>query len=361
MEEQKLYECLGQALEVPDVVNQKLEQTYDKLTRRKGLEKPHGRPAVRTALIAAAAIAVLCVTATAAYYLVRQNVEVDMPQTVQGLVGQGQPSWERMEVYDEAGHLIYWPRRDMAQVDEGQAQALLGDCLPGSGYRWQIEDYSFTVEGYVLDEHTGTAKIYYVVERPGGFGADAVDWERGFLNYAVYKLDITFSALSDVETDWFGSHTFVDVSRSTEEKLCLVESAARDGGWRAEDGLHIDFTVRGEDGEALLTAGLELPGLKSLPAQSVSDPASGAPVLELSAIGLALKCTDIDQVDNITLDFADGSRYVVQDSASGLDNRDYALGTGESPDMVLQVVFNRLVDPSQVTAVTVDGQRYAVS
>ena len=127
MEEQKLYECLGQALEVPDVVNQKLEQTYDKLTRRKGLEKPHGRPAVRTALIAAAAIAVLCVTATAAYYLVRQNVEVDMPQTVQGLVGQGQPSWERMEVYDEAGHLIYWPRRDMAQVDEGQAQALLGD------------------------------------------------------------------------------------------------------------------------------------------------------------------------------------------------------------------------------------------
>lgn len=105
---------------------------------------------------------------------------------------------------------------------------------------------------------------------------------------------------------------------------------------------------------------LELPGVKSLPAISASDPAAGRAV-ELSAIGLRLNCEDMDMVGYVALDYADGARYVVYDRAGNLDNADYVLGGGERPDMVVRYVFNRLVDPSQVAAVIVDGQRYEVN
>ena len=185
-------------------------------------------------------------------------------------------------------------------------------------------------------------------------------------------LYVTFESMSDV--DWsfsFGGRTYVDVDRSTPEKLCLVDSGAAVGtGWKAEDGVRIRFSIPGEEhqqdigdkhiisrDDPRVEGELELPGVKSLPSISASDPAAGTAV-ELSAIGLKLNCEDMDMVGYVALDYADGTRYVVKDKASNLNNADYGLGGGERPNMVVRYVFNRLVDPSQVTAVVVDDQRY---
>lgn len=370
MDEQRLQTILGQELEVPDMINRKLEETYAQLEGRRRPAKRRGVRPVRTALIAAALVAALCVTATAAYnYYIRQNVPVDEGQTVQGIVGGGQPSWDESHKFDQFGNEQYHPRREVVSTDPLQAQALLGGYLPECGYQWQIEDYTLTVEGYVLDEHTGTAKFYYTVEHPGGFGDGAVDWEHGLLDKSICKVCVDFTALSGADELWFGEREYVDVARSTEEKLCIVTSAASSKSWKAEDALAINFVVRGDthtvDGNTfrdddVLSAVLELPGLNSLPIISASDPATGRAV-ELSAIGLKLQCEDIDQVDYIALDYADGARYVVQDDANHLDNSDYGMGCGDIPDMALRLVFNRLVDPSQVAAVIVDGQRYEVN
>lgn len=377
MDEQRLQTILGQKLEVPDMINKKLEETYAQLEGRRRPAKRRGVRPVRTALIAAALVAALCVTATAAYnYYIRQSVPVDEGQTVQGIVGGGQPSWDEEQVYDEHGKLEHnWYNRQTVPADPNQAMALLGDYLPECGYQWQIEDFTLTVEGYALDEHTGTAKFYYTVEHPGGFPEDAVDWQHGYLNYTANILYVTFESMSD--TDWsfsFGGRTYVDVERSTPEKLCLVDSGAAIGaGWKAEDGVRIRFSIPGEEhqqdvgGKHIISrddprveGALELPGVKSLPAISASDPAAGRAV-ELSAIGLKLNCEDMDMVGYVALDYADGARYVVYDRAGNLDNADYVLGGGERPDMVVRYVFNRLVDPSQVAAVIVDGQRYEVN
>ena len=60
-------------------------------------------------------------------------------------------------------------------------------------------------------------------------------------------------------------------------------------------------------------------------------------------------------VHELVLEYADGSRYVVE-SPEAMNN-DYGI---YSSDNYLTLVFNRLVDPSQVTAVTVDGLRCPV-
>lgn len=320
-------------------------------------------------VIGAAAAALLVTGATAAYdHYVRQDMAVEPSQTIQGMFGDSRPAWTERVEYDEYGNMGYTPNREIVPVDAALAQALVGDYLPETGYRWQIGDYTLTVEGYLLDEHTGTAKFYYTVEHPGGFGDGAVDWDLGLLNYNNYRLSIVFETQSDLDSNWqtggwITGREYVDVGRSTPEKLCIVESAASDGGWKAEDGLRISFTVHGEtdrdDNE--LTALLELPGVKSLPAVSADDPATGEAALKLSASALMLNAVDIDRVGCIVLDYADGTQYVVKDKANGLDNTDYVCGWGDAPVWTVRYCFNRLVDPSQVAAVIVDGHRYEVT
>ena len=65
MDERKLYEILGQDVEVPDMVNKKLEQTYALAAQKQPTAKRRGFRPVRTVLIAAAAAALLCGTAAA--------------------------------------------------------------------------------------------------------------------------------------------------------------------------------------------------------------------------------------------------------------------------------------------------------
>ena len=367
------------------MLNEKLyRETFDKLraspeARRKIMQmaekKRAPRWALRTALIAAAVAAALCVTAGAAYqYYVRQNVPVDPDQTVQGVAGGGQPSWNEEHIYGEDGKLEHnWYNRQTVPVDPDQALALLGDYLPETGYQWQIEDYTLTVEGYVLDEHTGTAKFYYTVEHPGGFPEDAVDWEHGYLNYTSNILYVTFKPMSEGESRSFGGRTYVDVERSTPEKLCLVNSGATpDVGWKAEDGVRICFSIPGEEHQedvgdqhiisrdAPRAEGeLELPGVKSLPARTIEDAATGRTV-ELSAIGMTAYLGESEMNHRIEIEYADGTRYLVEDGPNNIDNGDYGLLIGGAPNWSVRKVFNRLVDTSQVTAVTVDGVRYEV-
>ena len=355
MEEQRLYDVLGEKLEVPDVVNRKLEEAYAQLDGQRSPVKWKGLRPIRTVLIAAALIAALCVTATAAYQIFRLEIPADKGKTVEGILGNGQPSWEERYVYDGSANPFYWPNRETVEVDRERAQRLLGDYLPECGYQWQIGDYTFTVEGYVLDEFTGAAKFYYSIEHPGGFPEGAVDWEFGTLSYKS-RISVMFSSKSDVEGPWIsGKIKYVDMARSTAEKLYLMEGAAGQGGWRAEDGLNVIFTVHGETDrdDDVLSVDLELPGVKSLPVVTVTDPETGKLTAAISPI--AVKADAQDAVHYVALEYADGTSYVIKDYDVGLDNADYGMYDNE---FYLTEVFNRLVDPAQVTAVIVDSQRY---
>lgn len=365
------------------MLNEKLyRETFDKLraspeTRRKIMnmaeKKRAPRRVLRTALVAAAVAAALCVTAGAAYqYYVRQNVPVNTDQTVQGIAGGGQPSWDEERTYGEDGKSEHnWYNRQTVPADPDQALALLGDYLPESGYQWQIEDFTLTVEGYVLDEHTGTAKFYYTVEHPGGFPEDAVDWEHGYLNYTANILYVTFEPISEGSSIGFGGRTYVDVERSTPEKLCLVNSGATpEVGWKAEDGIRIYFSIPGEEhqkdegekhiiyrDDPRVEGELDLPGVKSLPTRTATDAATGRTV-ELSAIGMTAYLGEREWGNRIEIEYAGGTRYLVQDGSQNIDNGDYGLLIGEASDRSVRTVFNRLVDTSQVTAVVVNGARY---
>ena len=372
MDEQKLHKILGQDVEMPHMINKKLEDTYARLERKRRPAKRRGLRPVRTVLIAAALVAALCFTATASYQIFRQQTAMDPVKAVAGILSGGQHPWTETTVYNEYGLIEgYWPNRETVPIDEGQAKALLGEYLPECGYQWQIGDYTFTVEGYVLDEHTGTARFYYSVEHPGGFPEGSINQNAGTLSYKS-RINVLFSTKSDVHWKWIsGKITFVDMERSTPEKLYLMEGAATPfHDWKAEDGLSVKFTISGETDrdDDVLSVDLDLPGVKSLPVVEVVHPETGELAAAISPIAVRVDARHIIEhlgpnkervlgdVHYIALEYADGSNYVIQDT--DLDNADYGMYDDE---IYVVKVFNRLVDPSQVTAVIVDSYRYEVA
>lgn len=244
-------------------------------------------------------------------------------------------------------------------------EALVGDYLPKMGYVWQMGEYTLTVESYLLDEHTGAGRVYFTLECPGGVEGLAVSTEDGetwadgtgvALNLRVLDEDGAWRAVS--------GRFYADQSRSTEEKLCLTAALGAEAGWKASDGLRIRFLDlrhnQGSEKDVSLVAELELPGVDSLPAVSVADPVAGEELARVSAIGMLIRTPDVDQVERVALEYADGTSYVVCDRAADLDNTEYALSWTRGEGQGLTLVFNRLADPDQVRAVTVDGVRYPV-
>lgn len=73
MDEQRLRRVLEQDVEVPDMINRKLEQTYARLESGQRPAKRRGARPVRVMLIAAAAVALLVTTVAAATVVLRQS------------------------------------------------------------------------------------------------------------------------------------------------------------------------------------------------------------------------------------------------------------------------------------------------
>lgn len=362
MTEQELREILGGPVEVPDIVEEKMAAACARL--RAGERQPVRRRGLRTALALAAAVAVLCAGATAGYWITRMEVPVEesKPAVVEGLFGDSsRPTVEEQTRVEEDGTMsLNLPNRERVPVELSEALAVVEDYLPDTGYAWTVGDYTLTVEAYLLDQETGTGKIYFLLERPDGLEGVEITPEDGEVCFNGGGIALTFRA---GENERLGYRIYADQARTTDTALAAVASFAVSGtkaGWRAADGLKIGFhdlrLNQNNEKDVSLLATLELPGAASLPAVTAVDPDTGECAAILSAIGIALDTENIDEEDSVVLHYADGSSYVVRDEAQNLDNTEYALGCGSRPDMTLRLCFNRLVDPSQVVSVTVNGQ-----
>ena len=102
---------------------------------KKGRLSSRRKRSLRRVLIAAAAVALLCGSAAAAYdFYVRQSVPVDPDQTVQGIVGNGQPSWTQQVVdAPNGGKPRHYPNREVVRSDTALAEGLMRDACRETG------------------------------------------------------------------------------------------------------------------------------------------------------------------------------------------------------------------------------------
>lgn len=384
MTELELKKALAQEIEIPDQVEERIKQACAQVKPAPHTVRRSCRP-LRTVLVAAAVIAALSISAAAVY-------AVNHGPAFQAFFGnEGRSSTEYTEMYDEYGNFyVASMNEERVPVDEEQAEALVGEYLSDTGWVWQVGEYTVTVENYLLDENTGTAKVYYSLYRPGG--VEGIIWgENGAVGWDGSGIKpLQFSTLVDEEWSWLGGGgkgSYVDLERSTADTLYIMEAMINTETWSAQDGLQIEFQDmwlnEGGELDMRLVETMELPGVKSLNAVTVLDQETGETVAVFSSIGIKVRAEAVDMIDEIVLTYADGSQYVVLDDTAHVENYDYALwsrgleleaprsgGLEVGPEVLpaqeigpryLHCCFNRLVDPEQVVSVTVNGATYAIN
>ena len=106
--------------------------------------------------------------------------------------------------------------------------------------------------------------------------------------------------------------------------------------------------------------GEALPNLAAAVEALFGDGSRGSTQAREAYDDLGRQTLNLPNRERVTLEYADGTSYVVRDQAADLDNTEYALVWPRGEEQGLTLVFNRLADPDQVRAVTVNGARYSV-
>ncbi len=327
------------------------------LQKRGAVTSGHGRrPAgMRLAVRAAIAAALVLALSVTAYAVANYT---DFFASVFGGEDAGDRTYSMpVDQWDEDGNQM---TREIViedrPVDQDAAQALLGDTVAG-GQSVTVGDYTCTVENLTMAEN-GVGVMTYSIENPKGLpeitvfdetvknfalgGADSDAWAVGADGLKVYTP--MFSVPDGMVDEISFLMTATDTRLEARSYIALFTDGA------CPDELTVDFFGGADAGEKYRLA-VPLPELAE--AAELTGPEGWT--ASLSPMGLMLKAPSLDDIDGgktITVRFADGSEYMVVGDAS-VNNCPVSC---VNENGTARYVFNRLVDPAEVTSVTVQKQ-----
>lgn len=283
---------------------------------------------------------------------------------------------------------VTYPAREYVEVDPEQAKELIGDNISYEPIVEQIDDTTLTILSTVYDGNS--AVVEFTLEREGGVNA---------LNYSQLDNEAKGAWFSDESTFWFcfdesGDHIYVDLEKSTDEKLycyayvgfdCTRDSLSmRIEEYPCKRG---DFMYEEDDEkyEEVLsnttTRSLAIPlGNPTVSCEFVNEAGGKIVISPVSMtidgkVGLNLvHIGDPWEIYYVAIRYQDGSTYLVHehemyqyfedgtqklihDVDVEINNTSYMLGrlNGE-----LLLVFNRLVDVESIESITVNETTYTI-
>lgn len=297
------------------------------------------------------------------------------------------------EVLDDGkgGQLtVTYPKREYVPIDEEMAEALIGSNISSEPVEVQINDHKLTINSAVRDENaivmeftleceTGVTALNYSEldnEAKGAFMSEEstfsfrvdgtaeniyVDLEKSTetcLHCYYYGLFVFDGPLAD------GKSPTLDITYADEPLVDIYMNEPLDGSYMDES---LDDTT---DKSRIHEAQVAIPAEHTLDLLTFTSDAGG--VLELSPISLSidmgkgLGLTNLEAYDPIHLNtmsihYTDGSSYQVYDKDGYVDNTAYMCGGCGAAQTEIMLLFNRLIDPSKIDSVEVNGLIYNVS
>ena len=315
------------------------------------------------------------------------------------------------EVLDDGkgGQLtVTYPEREYVPIDEEMAEALIGSNISSEPVEVQINDHKLTINSAVRDENaivmeftleceTGVTALNYSEldnEAKGAFMSEEstfsfrvdgtaeniyVDLEKSTetcLHCYYYGLFVFDGPLAD------GKSPTLDITYADEPLVDIYMNEPLDGSHMDEslDGSYMDESLDGSymdesldgttDKSRIHEAQVAIPAEHTINLLTFTSDAGG--VLELSPISLSidmgkgLGLTNLEAYDPIHLNtmsihYTDGSSYQVYDKDGYVDNTAYMCGGCGAAQTEIMLLFNRLIDPSKIDSVEVNGLIYNVS
>ena len=343
-----------------------LEEVLDMIEKDKRYAvRRTGRKTMRTALIAAALVLALSVTAYAVGEYTGFFETVFGDEQIESYDG------EHVTLTDEDGNVSKeydLPGQERVPMDAEAAEALVGDETATVGQSVTVEDVTFTVEDIVMDAN-GMGVLTYTMEDPNGFPGVEFTQEGGMLIQdpgmvgTLRGATLCFVDADGKEISFLDENSIVAAGGTDTRKAVAMYFAPFDGLEEAEN-LKLTFhVVKEHDPDATLAADVEAEGGVIFPlSQAVSATALTGPdgwSASISPVGLQILPPEGNpygqnyNFSDLVIHMTDGSEYVLKQDEPYMYNATVGC---YGKDFRTIYTFNRLIDPAQVESVTAVGE-----
>ena len=353
----KMRRVFKERLTMSETVQERLRKTYDSIgaasiqkeTEILNLNKKteNRKPLKRMILITAVIGLVVALTGVMTYAAVN---DANFFQAMFG--NQNQKTTEGRVVYEDGQTTVY-PEVEREELDESRAEELVGNYVNQIGKTFTCGEYTITIEKNLFDAAGRIGALYLCLEQGGKpiEGIDIAEDDEILSSADTASIYMRTSGLpGDAEgiNTLAGNYITYDRKNSTPEKMHMSISYILFSERRKNESLILGFSTEFSKEEKEI----ELqPDVKSVPAITLYNDEGSTVLGTLSPLGIALHGRVGGKSDPVTLEYADGTRYVVfgtNENGGDIDNTVY--GCISNDDRVIYS-FNRLVDPKKVTKV----------
>lgn len=354
-----LFRALGRAGE------ERLERTERSVPERKA--KRPGKQLRRILTLAAvlAALSGLAVAASASG-LVEQLIAylhpAERPGEALGEAYSASISVEKPDMRSAYGQPIPMPDMERVEPDETLAEQVLGDYVCRVEGDTQLWNTTVTLENFIMDE-IGIGTLTFRMKNPNGIyyqdcGYGMVD-QAGNLLMSVYeKTDVVPE--DGFEEEYYSNYDYLVWKSEDGTEAEIVSYFAPSREPTPNKPLYVRF-----DGGQGKTAVFEITPQSYAPSRVLHG--DNGKDVRLSAQGIVTEWNSPIEIspDTVIIEFADGTEYTVEaeniknytGSLWRTDDREvYQNGMQDWSKRIyreLVTIFNRIIDPEQVTSVTV--------
>lgn len=267
--------------------------------------------------------------------------------------GTGVPGQEAktVEVTDTEGNVVKvenYPAEERADMDEEQAEALIGAYVSAVGQSVRLGDFTFTVREVSFDD-SGNGAVTVDLDNPRGHGLKP---DGNYLGDKVPDTWPGYSVWSSNGTP-IASHDYVVTEGFSDTHISYVYSISS-GSLAEDEDIILHFGVYSKD-DSREEADVVIPAAERIPALVYSSDGLTAAV---SPVGMKLcfedACNDGAHEEyllrELVISYKDGGRYVV--IGENIINYMSAVYDSENNGS-LSVTFNRLVDTEAIDSISV--------
>lgn len=374
--ERRMSDILSQDIQVSDVVNTRLQDTYEIIKERH--ETAGQKHTYRKNLHAAAAAVIICCAVPTVVYA---SVKSGFFEGMFGNTTKKSTGVIHREIDDGKGGKVAVdiPSKEYVAVDEAKAEELMGQWVMDEPVTKTIGEHMLTIESFAYDRNG--AMLYFTLEREGGVKALAGDEDTNLTKGAMFTDEADFYFCVDCGEDIFaGENIYVDTEKSTEDKLYCSDYILWSESLKEGDVPRISieeypctrgelFTMSEEEYQEasakIRTETIELADKGQMPVTSIDLGENG--YLEYSPMAISIdmskgmglsreEAQDPYYLKHLEIKYKDGSSYIISDKEQNIENSGYVLST----DVWYKTAFNRLVDTNEIAEIVVNDRSFPV-
>ncbi len=376
--EKKMREILGKDINVSELTERRLQDTY-RMLKDKPSEDKRRNYYKKNLRIAAVVAAIICFAIPGVVYA---SVKSGFFEGMFGNKTKKSTEVIHREIDDGKGNTVAVdiPSKEYVPVDEEKAETIIGQWVMDEPITRKIGEHTLTVNSFAYDKNG--ALMYFTLEREGGVTALIGDMDTNLTKGAYFTEDADFYFAVESTGGVTGAeNTYIDVKKSTEEKLYCSSYILWPEHLNDDDTIQLvidkypapsrelNEAATEEDEriwwEQTQTERITLTDKGQIPVQCIDLGADG--YIEYSPVSISIDMSkglglseeeagDPYYMKHLEIRYKDGSSYVISDDAENINNSGYVLGTDEG----YKAAFNRLVEPEQITEIIVNEVGFPV-